>query len=652
MKETDVVTMVTFVAYIAGVFVLAALSHRLLSKKSFMGEYFLGSRGLGSWALAFTFAATSASGGSFTGFPSFVYSYGWVLALWIASYMIVPVCTMGVLGKRLNQVARKQGAITIPDVLRDRYLSPTLGIFASCTIIFFMTCNLVAQFKAGAIILETVFKISSWNLQGVLAGESFLVGLILFAIIVVVYTAYGGFRAVVWTDVMQGIVMGLGVMLLVPIVISMAGGMKQVSEKLKNQPPRAMTFLDKAENNDLAIELTTQERTNEVPLGVLFPIPDASFPKDKPVVERVPDAKNKDRWWIQVKFAVDKAGKPTSTGKDIKQALEQSDPEIRKWIRVRYPRNNDGTGTWEKVPDDDKSKPLKYPFIYGDEFIFGPGRTNTGDPFHTFGFVISFFFMWSISGMGQPGTMVRLMAFKESGTLRRSIITVTIYYSLIYLPLVFVFVAGRTLLEQPLAPQDSDSAMATLAIDVVGSQGLFYAILGAIMVAAPFSAVMSTVDSFLLVTSSSCVRDIYQRSIDPEVSEKAIKYGSYATTVIIGVIVTLLTAPEPQFLQKIIVFTGGGFAATFLAPVFLGLYWKGMTRAGALTSMIGGFLLMLTLTVPSMLGGKTINLLGMHPIFWGLFGSFAAGIVVSKLTGPPPKDLIDFYFRRPVQKES
>ena len=73
--------------------------------KSFLAEYFLGSRGLGTWALAFTFAATSASGRSFGGYPSLIYSYGWVLALWIASYMIFPLTTMGVLGKRLNEAA-------------------------------------------------------------------------------------------------------------------------------------------------------------------------------------------------------------------------------------------------------------------------------------------------------------------------------------------------------------------------------------------------------------------------------------------------------------------------------------------------------------------------------------------------------------------
>ena len=233
MAETSVITMVVFVGYILGVFVLAALSHRLLSQRSFLAEYFLGSRGLGTWALAFTFAATSASGGSFGGYPSLIYSYGWVLALWISSYMIVPLCTMGVLGKRLNQVARKTGAITIPDVLRDRYESSSMGVLASGIIVFFTTCFLVAQFKLGALILEDTF-----NLGFAYAYE---VSLIVFAVIVVFYTSYGGFRAVVWTDVMQGVVMGVGVLVLVPIVLTRSGGLERATRSLSKQAPMAVT---------------------------------------------------------------------------------------------------------------------------------------------------------------------------------------------------------------------------------------------------------------------------------------------------------------------------------------------------------------------------------------------------------------------------
>ncbi|HRX82974.1 MAG TPA: hypothetical protein P5307_28100, partial [Pirellulaceae bacterium] len=74
---------VTFSIYIVGVLVLAWLSNRLLQSKSFLSEYFLGSRSLGVWAFALTFAATSASGGSFIGFPSLVYTHGWIVGLWI-----------------------------------------------------------------------------------------------------------------------------------------------------------------------------------------------------------------------------------------------------------------------------------------------------------------------------------------------------------------------------------------------------------------------------------------------------------------------------------------------------------------------------------------------------------------------------------------
>ena len=67
----------TFLVYILVVFGLAWLANKLLRERSFLSEYFLGSRSLCIWAFALTFAATSASGGSFTGFPSKIYTHGW-----------------------------------------------------------------------------------------------------------------------------------------------------------------------------------------------------------------------------------------------------------------------------------------------------------------------------------------------------------------------------------------------------------------------------------------------------------------------------------------------------------------------------------------------------------------------------------------------
>ncbi|MBT4694414.1 MAG: hypothetical protein HOB73_13825, partial [Planctomycetaceae bacterium] len=53
--------LVTFLLYTLAVFGIAAFSNQMLKGKSFLSEYFLGSRGLGVWAFALTFAATSAS---------------------------------------------------------------------------------------------------------------------------------------------------------------------------------------------------------------------------------------------------------------------------------------------------------------------------------------------------------------------------------------------------------------------------------------------------------------------------------------------------------------------------------------------------------------------------------------------------------------
>src|SRR5438309_11752807 len=147
-------TLVAFAAYMVGVFLLGALSHQLLKRGSFLKEYFLGDRQLNAWVLSLTYVATSVSAGSFVGFPSLIYRNGWIMALWIGGYMVGGLTSTGVLAKRLNQVSRLSGAITVPDVLRDRFRSPALGVMASVFLLIFLTFNLVAQFKAGGLIMR------------------------------------------------------------------------------------------------------------------------------------------------------------------------------------------------------------------------------------------------------------------------------------------------------------------------------------------------------------------------------------------------------------------------------------------------------------------------------------------------------------------
>ena len=213
--------LVPFFFYLAAVFVIAWLSHRhLKNDRSFEDEYYVGSRSFGAWVLAMSWVATMASGGSFLGYPSRIFSYGWSMTLWVSGSCVAAIIGLGVIGKRINRIARQTGALTLVDILRDRFQSRAIGIVYPILIVFMTSVYLLAQFVAGATILENIL------------GMSYLKGLVLFSICVVAYTTYGGFRAVAWTDTLQGIVMIVGIVLLVPFAISAAGGLANATSTL------------------------------------------------------------------------------------------------------------------------------------------------------------------------------------------------------------------------------------------------------------------------------------------------------------------------------------------------------------------------------------------------------------------------------------
>ena len=255
--------LISFGIYMVFVFLLAWIAGRKsLKSESFVSEYFLGGRALGLWAFALTFATTNASGGSFMGFPARIYTHGWVLALWIAGYMTVPFIAIGILGKRINQVARKSGSITLPEVLGKQLKSDAVTLVATGVIILFMFFYLLAQFKAGGMILITLLGEEPLFKEGTLMMARFtpdwldpeyLLTLIIFSIGVIGYVVYGGFRAVVWTDVMQGVIMFIGVAIMLILALNQVGGLSKATKKLNEMsPPKKgkVIFEQKSETSD------------------------------------------------------------------------------------------------------------------------------------------------------------------------------------------------------------------------------------------------------------------------------------------------------------------------------------------------------------------------------------------------------------------
>ncbi|MBD3674633.1 MAG: hypothetical protein HUJ26_14010 [Planctomycetaceae bacterium] len=691
--------LIVFLIYTLAVFALAAVSNYLLKSKSFLSEYFLGSRSLGVWAFALTFAATSASGGSFTGFPARIYSHGWILALWIASYMVVPICTMGFLGKRINQVARISEAITVPDVIRDRFQSPGLGLLSVSLIVFFMSFNLVAQFKAGSKILITLlggnetFQSGVASMQSVMMDWEILAGvapdyflcLTLFAVAVIAYTTYGGFHAVVWTDVMQGVVMVIGVVIMLPLALYQVGGASNLSEEFKVMTPPKVGFVKIT--SSLPLE---QPETLNARWVVLPPESEGEtrlLRLNTPVVLPAEGDVSSERYSQEIRFV------RLTTPLEIERQLERLETsreltafrdEVQSLLEASLATqsNTDLQSALAEVDDIEAALLNEIPGLdlefevlveredaYGAEkpgvYAMGPGPSgpnlaNTSEEelekdeaslvtslgFLPFSVAVSFFFMWAISGAGQPSNMVRLMAFNSSTTLKKSIFTVAMYYSLIYFPLVLIFCSARILL--PGLELDPDSIMPRIAVELTSNAGQAW--LAGLLVAAPFAAIMSTVDSFLLMISSAVVRDIYQRNINPDASEKRIKYMSYLCTLCIGVIAMVGAINPPRFLQDIIVYTGSGLSACFLGPVVYALYWPRMNRQGMFGGMLAGFAAHFSMYLTGMIVNgsffKPWRPAGVDPIVIGLFISFLSAWIIALLTPPPEESLVDRYFRR------
>ena len=196
--------------------------------QGFIKEYFIGSRSLGGFVLAMTTVATYSSVSSFVGGPGQAWSvgFGWV-------YMSVVQVTalflvLGVLGKKMAIVARKIDAVTVIDVIRHRYQSDAIAVISAVIIVLFFSATMVAQFVGGAKLFEAV------------TGYSYVTGLVVFGLVVVLYTTVGGFRGVAITDTLCSVVMLIGMFLLLGGVLKQGGGYANIMEHIAVNKPEML----------------------------------------------------------------------------------------------------------------------------------------------------------------------------------------------------------------------------------------------------------------------------------------------------------------------------------------------------------------------------------------------------------------------------
>lgn len=216
--------------YLVAIFALAVYSRKQGKQQgNFLNEYLLGNRSMGGFVLAMTLAATYSGASSFIGGPGAAYKMGlgWVLLAMIQ--LPVAWLTLGVLGKKFAIESRRHNALTLNDMLYAKYRSRAVVIFASMALLLAFFATMVVQFVGGARLLQTV------------AGISYTHGLMLFALTVGLYTTIGGFRAVVMTDTVQGVMMIIGTIALLAGIIHAGGGLGEMITELHAIDPALIT---------------------------------------------------------------------------------------------------------------------------------------------------------------------------------------------------------------------------------------------------------------------------------------------------------------------------------------------------------------------------------------------------------------------------
>lgn len=203
----------TFILYIGVMLVIGWVAYR---RTSSLADYILGDRRLGSWVTALSAGASDMSGWLLLGLPGYAYAAG-LEAGWIALGLLAGTyLNWRIMARRLRcytEVAAN--SLTIPDFLEQRFRDSRhlLRVIAAFFILMFFLFYTSSGLVAGAKLFNAVF---GWPYQwAIVAG----------AAAILVYTFVGGFLAVSWTDMFQGLLMALALVIVPTVAINSVGGL-------------------------------------------------------------------------------------------------------------------------------------------------------------------------------------------------------------------------------------------------------------------------------------------------------------------------------------------------------------------------------------------------------------------------------------------
>ncbi|MCP4482692.1 MAG: sodium:solute symporter family protein [bacterium] len=221
-------SMIIIVSYCLIVLLLGIIGYKKREKGS-LSDFYLAGRDMGLVVLFFTLFATQYSGNSLIGFSAKTYRSGF-LFICSVTFMVAIVGAYLMYAPKLYKISRREGLITIGDYLNFRFKSPLLSNIAVLIVVFVLSSYILTNLKAIGYVIEMVSG----------GAISFVWAIIGASIIMLVYETLGGMRSVAWTDVLQGVILMIGCIVLFLVIIMQYGNLEAASEVLKNSQPHIL----------------------------------------------------------------------------------------------------------------------------------------------------------------------------------------------------------------------------------------------------------------------------------------------------------------------------------------------------------------------------------------------------------------------------
>jgi SSS family transporter len=246
--------------------------------------------------------------------------------------------------------------------------------------------------------------------------------------------------------------------------------------------------------------------------------------------------------------------------------------------------------------------------------------------------LIAFGLAFGLSIAAAPYEMTRYYSMRDVTTVRYAIGISMAAQVLIGASVMMLGIGMRGIFPFLPSPDQASSIMASTVMSPL---------LGALFLVAMLSAIMSTVNSILLVTGGAFAHDLYKRLIDRTASQRRLVWVNRVSIVALGIVPFWFATRRLGDVQTIVIEQAKFIASFFFVPIVFGLNWRRGTREGAIWSMVAGFFgcLIWTFTLQ-----RSFAAHGIDSVEVGVVLSALTFVLVSRMTNPTPPETLRIFF--------